>query len=105
MQSANKVPARAFEAYIKSLLTSETEAQTRENFLKNAMRIYAEDEKTKGGIYADAALELGHLFLNQKKFAEAVNHFSQVPQTSGQYPEAAFYTGLIYWLKEIMSRL
>lgn len=97
VQSANKVPARAFEGYIKGLLTSETDTQTRENFLKNAMRIYADDEKTKGGIYPEAALELGHLFLNQKKFPDAVNYFSQVPTTSVQYAEAAFYTGLIYW--------
>ena len=98
--AANKVPARAFEAYIKGLLTSESDAQTRENFFKNAMRIYADDEKTKGGIYSDAALELGHLFLNQKKFAEAVTFFSQVPTGSGQYAEAAFYTGLIHWQQE-----
>ena len=98
--AANKVPARAFEAYIKGLLTSDADLQRRENFLKNAMRIYAEDEKTKGGIYADAALELGHLFLNQRKFAEAITFFSEVPQTSGQYAEAAFYTGLIYWQQE-----
>jgi len=56
VELANKVPARAFEAYIKGLLTSESDLQTRENYFKNAMRIYTEDEKTKGGIYADAAL-------------------------------------------------
>ncbi|CAN5340534.1 hypothetical protein BH10ACI1_BH10ACI1_29800 [soil metagenome] len=100
VNAANKVPARAFEAYIKGLLTSEADLQTRENFLKNAMRIYADDEKTKGGIYGDAALELGHLFLNQRKFPEAVTYFSQVPQTSPQYAEAAFYTGLIYWQQQ-----
>lgn len=100
IESANKVPARAFEAYIKGLLTPETDVQSRENFLKNSMRIYAEDEKTKGGIYADAALELGHFYLNQKKFAEAVDYFSRVPQESAPYAEAAFYTGLIHWQQE-----
>jgi tetratricopeptide (TPR) repeat protein len=100
IESANKVPARAFEAYIKGLLTPETDVQSRENFWKNAMRIYADDEKTKGGTYADAALELGHFYLNQKKFAEAVDYFSRVPQTSAQYAEAAFYTGLIHWQQE-----
>ena len=44
IESANKVPARAFEAYIKGLLTPETDVQTRENYLKNAMRIYAEEK-------------------------------------------------------------
>jgi tetratricopeptide (TPR) repeat protein len=100
IESANKVPARAFEAYIKGLLTPENDVQSRENFFKNAMRIYAEDEKTKGGTYADAALELGHFYLNQKKFAEAVDYFSRVPQESAQYAEAAFYTGLIHWQQE-----
>ena len=100
IESANKVPARAFEAYIKGLLTPETDVQSRENLFKNAMRIYAEDEKTKGGTYADAALELGHFYLNQKKFPEAVDYFSRVPQESAQYAEAAFYTGLIHWQQE-----
>jgi tetratricopeptide (TPR) repeat protein len=97
---ANKVPARAFEAYIKGLLTPDTDLQSRENFFKNAMRIYADDDKTKGGIYSDAALELGHFYLNQRKLAEAIDYFSRVPQESGQYPEAAFYTGLIHWQRE-----
>ncbi|MGC2238269.1 MAG: tetratricopeptide repeat protein [Pyrinomonadaceae bacterium] len=100
IESANKVPSRAFEAYIKGLLTPEADIQSRENFLKNAMRIYAEDERTKGGIYSDAALELGHFYLNQKKFPEAIDYFSRVPQESGQYAEAAFYTGLIHWQQE-----
>ena len=95
IETANKVPARAFEAYVKGLLSPETE--TRENYLKNALRIYAEDEKTKGGIYADAALELGHFYLNQKKNQEAIEYFSRVPAESTQYAEAAFYTGLIQW--------
>lgn len=96
-EMANKVPSRAFEAFIKGLLTSETDFQTRENYLKNAMRIYAEDEKTKGGIYADAALELGHFYLTQRKFPEAIDYFSRIPQETGQYAEAAFYTSLIHW--------
>src|SRR5688572_27890148 len=63
VEAANKVPARAFEAYIKGLLASESDPQTRENYLKNAIRIYAEEKS--GATYPDAALELGHLFLNQ----------------------------------------
>ncbi len=96
--SANKVPARAFEAYIKGLLSPETDAQqTRENYFKNALRIYSEDEKTKGGIYADVALELGHFYLSQRKIQEAIDYFSRVPPESPQYAEAAFYTGLTQW--------
>lgn len=98
VEAANKVPARAFEAYIKGLLAAEADPQTRENYLKNSMRIYAEEKS--GATYADAALELGHLFLNQKKFPEAVDYFSRIPQESQFYPEAAFYTGLIHWQQQ-----
>ncbi len=93
IETANKVPARAFEAYIKSLLSPETE--TRENYLKNALRIFA-DEKS-GAVYSEAALELGHFYLNQKKNQEAIEYFSRVPAENPQYAEAAFYTGLIQW--------
>ncbi len=94
---SNKVPAKAFEAYIKGLLTSETDLQTRENYFRNALRIYANDELTKGETYSDVALELGHLFRNQNKYNEAIDYFSRVPAESPQYAEAAFYTGLIQW--------
>ena len=98
VEAANKVPARAFEAYIKGLLASESDPQTRENYLKNALRIYGEEKS--GAVYADAALELGHLSLNQKKLPEAIDYFSRVPQDSTFYPEAAFYTGLIHWQRQ-----
>ena len=98
IENANKVPARAFEAYIKGLLSPETDVQTRENYLKNALRIYAEEKSN--AVYADAALELGHLFLNQRKFPEAIDYFSRVPAESPFYPEAAFYSGLIHWQQQ-----
>ncbi len=91
--SANKIPARAFEAYTKGLLTND--AQARENYFKNAMRLYGEAKS--GETFADAALELGHLYLNQRKFSDAIDYFSRLPQTSALYAEAAFYTGLIQW--------
>lgn len=100
VETANKVPARAFEAYIKGLLTPDSDAASREGYLKNAMRIYAEDEKTKGGIYSDAALELGHFYRGQQKFAEAIDFFSKIPADASQYAEAAFYTGLIHWQQQ-----
>lgn len=114
IEIANKVPARAFEAHIKGLLTPESaESQTREIYFKNAMRIFA-DEKS-GETYADAALELGHFYLNQKKFNEAIEYFSRVinaitecktkaksenkaPQCKDEsYAEASFYLGLTQW--------
>ncbi len=95
VENANKVPARAFEAYIKGLLSSESDVQTRENYFKNAMRLYSEAKS--GETYADAALELGHFYLNQKKYTEAIDYFSRIPAESQQYAESAFYTGLIQW--------
>lgn len=95
VENANKVPARAFEAYIKGLLAADGDAAARENYFKNAMRLYA--EARDGAPYADAALELGHLYLNQKKNTEAIEYFSRVPVESEQYAESAFYTGLIQW--------
>jgi tetratricopeptide (TPR) repeat protein len=91
--SANKIPARAFEAYTKGLLINDLQA--RENYFKNAMRLYSEAKS--GETYADAALELGHFYLNQRKFSDAIEYFSRLPQDSALYPEAAFYTGLIQW--------
>ncbi|HQU82942.1 MAG TPA: tetratricopeptide repeat protein [Pyrinomonadaceae bacterium] len=95
IESANKVPARAFEAYIKGLLVPSTDLQSRENYFKNALRLYSDAKN--GEIYANAALELGHFYLNQKRFPEAVEYFSRVPQNTSEYAEAAFYTGLIQW--------
>ena len=111
IESASKVPARAFEAYIKGLLTPAAEA--RENYFRNAMRLYT--EVTPDGTFADAALELGHLYLGQRKFAEAVDSFERVVNANQQckerakndnkiphcndesFAEASFYIGLIKW--------
>jgi tetratricopeptide (TPR) repeat protein len=95
IELATKVPARAFEAYIKGLLTPATDANTRANYFKNALRIYSEE--TSGAIYADAAVELGHLYLARKQYKESLEYFSQVPTESSLYPEAAFYSGLVNW--------
>jgi tetratricopeptide (TPR) repeat protein len=109
--AANKVPARAFEAYIKGLLTPALEA--RENYFKNAMRLY--QEVTPDGNFAEAALELGHLYLAQRRFPEAIESFERVVSSNQQckdrakadnkvsqcndesYAESSFYIGLIQW--------
>ncbi len=111
IESANKVPGRAFEAYIKGLLTPALEA--RENYFKNAMRLYS--EVTPEGTFADAALELGHLYLNQRKFTESVEAFERVVAANQScktvarnenkisqcndeaFAESSFYIGLIRW--------
>jgi Flp pilus assembly protein TadD len=113
VETANKVPARAFEAYIKGLLTSEADSQARENYFKNALRLYAEAKPNE--TYADAALELGHFYLNQRQNQNAIDYFSRVSNeiqkcreeaeknkkisqcNNAIYAEATFYTSLIYW--------
>lgn len=111
IESANKVPPRAFEAYIKGLLTPA--AESRENYFRNAIRLY--QEVTPEGTFADAALELAHLYLGQRKFSEAVDSFERVVNANQQckekaknenkisqcndesFAEASFYIGLIKW--------
>ncbi len=95
IESANKVPAKAFEAYIKGLLTSPSDTTARANFFINAIRIFGEQKS--GEMYSDAALELGHLYLNNGKHRDAIAYFSRIPQKSVHYAEASFYTGLIQW--------
>lgn len=111
IEAANKVPARAFEAYIKGLLTPLAEA--RENFFRNASRLY--NETFPEGTYIESELELGHLYLGQRKFPDAVGAFERVisasqkcrekaraenksPQCSDvAFAEASFYIGVIFW--------
>ncbi len=111
IEQATKVPPRAFEAYIKGILTPAAEA--RENYFKNALRLY--NESTPEGTYADAGLELGHLYLGQRRFPEAIESFERVITANQQcterakaegkparcrdesFAEASFYIGLIQW--------
>jgi tetratricopeptide (TPR) repeat protein len=111
IEAANKVPARAFEAYIKGLLTPAAEA--RENYFKNAIRLYG--EFSPEGTFSDAALELGHLYLGQRKFSDAIESFERVINANQQcrdkakaenkvaqcsdesFAESSFYIGIIQW--------
>ena len=95
IERANKVPSRAFEGYIKGLLSTAPEGETRANFFKNAILIYADERNNE--LYTDAALELGHLYLNKQEYQNALAYFSQIPSEDKHYAEAAFYSGLIYW--------
>lgn len=114
IEAANKVPGRAFEAFIKGLLTPALEA--RENYFKNAVRLYS--DVTPDGTFADASLELGHLYLNQRRFSEAIDSFERVINANLQckdkaknenkvsqcndesFAESSFYIGLIQWQQE-----
>ncbi len=95
IEAANIVPARAFEAYIKGLLTGPDDMTSRENYFKNALRVYAEERS--GDVYADAALELGHMNYDKGNNNEAQAYFGQIPPENTYYAEGAFYTGVIYW--------
>jgi hypothetical protein len=68
------------------LLTNAPEA--RENYFKNALRLYGETKT--GETYAEAALELGHFYLSQRKNGEAVESFARVPQNSPLYRKPRF---------------
>jgi tetratricopeptide (TPR) repeat protein len=111
IESASKVPARAFEAYIKGLLT--TAPEQRENYLKNASRLY--NEAAPDSTYTEAEIELGHLYLGQRKYNEAIDEFEKVINANQRckekakadnkaaqcgedsFAEASFYTGLVMW--------
>lgn len=111
--AATKIPTRAFESYIKGLVTAN--AGFRENYFKNALKIFAAESDPRGAIYYDAALELGHLYFNQRKFAEAVESFERVVSafdacktaakvaskasycSDESFAESSFYIGLIRW--------
>ncbi len=113
---ATKVPARAFEAYTKGLLTPMTQIDARENFFKNAMRLYS--DATSGGVYSEASLELGHISLGRRKTSDSISAFEQVISTyqkckeklkelkpgekkpncsEEMYAEASFYIGILQW--------
>jgi tetratricopeptide (TPR) repeat protein len=109
--AATKVPSRAFEAYIKGMLTATPEVK--ENYYKNALRLYG--EVNSEDTFADAALELGHLYLGQRRLPEAIDSFERVITTNQNcrerargenrvtrcndesFAEASFYIGVIRW--------
>ena len=94
VREATKVPAQAFEAYQKCLLTAERDP-TRAIFCKNAMKLYAKENG--GAVYPQAAFELGRFYLNQAQWKEAVEYFTMVQKKEAHYGEAQFYAGLAYW--------
>lgn len=93
VEQATKVPAKAFESYVKGTMTDEGEKKSA--YLQNAMREYA--KANPGAVYAQAAFELGHLYLSQKDYKNATEHFSMLQKRDSHYAEAAFYAALSYW--------
>lgn len=93
VERATKVPPRAFEAYVKGVATNDT--ARRSAYLQNALREY--ERENAGGVYTQAAFELGGVYFRDGDFARAGEAFSKVPKRDRNYPEAAFYAALSYW--------
>jgi tetratricopeptide (TPR) repeat protein len=93
VQEATKVPQRAFEAYVKGAQLSERDAK-RANYLKNALRFYA--DANGGAVYPQAAFELGRFYMLEGKWGDATDYFIKLQKKDPHYAEAAFYAALGY---------
>jgi tetratricopeptide (TPR) repeat protein len=100
VQQATKIPPKAFEAYIKGVQTDDEE--TRANYLKNAIKLYA--DANAGAIYPQAAFELGHLYLKKQDWKGAAEYFSRIQKREPHYAESAFYSGFAFWRMGDMTR-
>jgi tetratricopeptide (TPR) repeat protein len=93
VQEATKVPQTAFEPYVKGVLLGERDSR-RANYLKNAMRFYA--DANGGAVYPQAAFELGRFYMNDGKWKDATQYFIKLQKKDPHYAEAAFYAALGY---------
>jgi tetratricopeptide (TPR) repeat protein/TolB-like protein len=93
IERANRVPPRAFESFVKGVMTDD--AELRSNYLQNAQKEYAKVHA--GETYGDAAFELGNLYFRQHKWKDAAEHYSKLKRGDSHYSEAAFYAGLAHW--------
>jgi tetratricopeptide (TPR) repeat protein len=100
VQQATKIPPKAFEAYIKGVQTDD--AETRVNYLKNAIKLYA--DANAGAIYPQAAFELGHLYLRKQDWKSAAEYFSRIQKREPHYAESAFYAGYAFWRLNDLTR-
>ncbi|MFN7926431.1 MAG: hypothetical protein U0Y68_00520 [Blastocatellia bacterium] len=87
---ARRIPLRAFEFYVKAMQSGEQ--QSREIFLKRAIKEYNEAESV--GHYAQAIYELGVVDYRQKQYAEAMRNFRELIKDDPRYLESLFYLGL-----------
>jgi tetratricopeptide (TPR) repeat protein len=93
VQEATKVPQKGFEAYVKAVQLNERD-ERRANYLKNAMKYYA--DANGGAVYSQAAFELGRYFMSQGKWKDATEYFTKLQKKDPHYAEAAFYAALGY---------
>ncbi len=93
VQEATKIPQKAFEAYVKAVQLPLRE-ELRANYLKNALRYYA--DSLGGAVYPQAAFELGLGYMSLGNWKEATEYFSKIQKKEPHYAEAAFYASLGY---------
>src|SRR5678816_681807 len=93
VQEATKIPQKAFEAYVKAVQLP-LRSEVRANYLKNALRFYA--ESLGGAVYPQAAFELGRGYMELGNWKEATEYFSRLQKKEPHYAEAAFYASLGY---------
>jgi tetratricopeptide (TPR) repeat protein len=92
-EEATKIPQLAFEAYVKGIQLRDRDPK-RENYLKNALRFFA--ESNGGAVYPQATFELGRFYMLEGKWKEATEYFTKLQKKDPHYAEAAFYAGLAY---------
>src|ERR1041384_3206059 len=93
VQEATKIPQKAFEAYVKAVQLDMRD-EVRANYLKNALRFYA--EALGGAVYPQAAFELGRGYMSLSNWKDATEYFSRIQKKEPHYAEAAFYASLGY---------
>jgi tetratricopeptide (TPR) repeat protein len=93
VQEATKIPQKAFEAYVKAVQLP-IRSDVRANYLKNALRYYA--ESLGGAVYPQAAFELGRGYMELGNWKDATEYFSKIQKKEPHYAEAAFYASLGY---------
>jgi len=93
LSRASKIPARAFESYVKGRMTNDAEKKS--NYLRNAMIEF--ERANPGGVYAQAAFELAELYYGQGDWQKAGEHFSMLQSKEPHYAEAAFYAAMSFW--------
>ena len=93
VQEATKIPQKAFEAYVKAVQLPLRD-EVRANYLKNALRYYA--EALGGAVYPQAAFELGRGYMSLGNWKDATEYFSKLQKKEPHYAEAAFYASLGY---------
>src|SRR5205085_7777392 len=93
VQEATKIPQKAFEAYVKAVQL-DLRDPVRANYLKNALRLYADAQG--GAVYPQAAFESGLGYMSLGNWKEATEYFSKIQKKEPHYAEAAFYASLGY---------